>query len=82
MNGTRITAEFHFDQEGHIIRLVTNDVSRPTQNGMVHEKRMVKYKFYRKQKGYLLPWRLYNFWLTSKGWISDEDLRLDEIIYR
>jgi len=78
----KVTAEFHFDAEGKIVRAVTKDMDRMTDSGFIEEARMAKYVKYHETAGYRLPERIFFFWKTPVGWFSDSDFRLDEIVYR
>ncbi|MBN2104330.1 hypothetical protein JW835_09860 [bacterium] len=80
-DGIKISGVFDFNREGKIIRLITDNMSRTTNSGFIHEQRMVKYVQYRKKDNYYLPRRMYFFWKTPEGWVSDADFRLEEIVY-
>lgn len=77
----KLTGFFHFDSTGKIIRFITNDMRRMTNSGYIHESRMVKYDQYEQFMNMQVPARLYFFWNTPAGWMSDADFRLDEIVY-
>jgi hypothetical protein len=78
----RLSGVYHFNNEGQITRLVIENQPRITTHGFVRETRMAKYVFYKSIGGYQLPDRIFHFWKTPGGWISDADFRLDEIVYR
>ncbi|MBN1781839.1 hypothetical protein JW948_11980 [bacterium] len=80
-NGLTIQGEFHFNGDGMLCRFVTNDIGRITEGGAVYEACRVNYRYYEKLEGILMPVRLSYSWKTPRGWISNADFRLDEIVF-
>jgi len=80
-DGITVTGIFHFSPEGKVVRLITDSMSRITKSGFIHEPRMVKYVQYDLKSDYWLPERMYFYWKTPKGWISDADFRLIDTVY-
>ena len=77
-----LSGTYYFDHEGKITRLVIENQPRIVTGGFIRENRMVKYVYYSSVAGYQLPDRIFHFWQTPRGWISDADFRLDEIMFR
>jgi hypothetical protein len=78
----RLSGVYHFNNKGQVTRLVIENQPRITNHGFVRETRMAKYVFYVSIGGYQLPDRIFHFWKTPRGWVSDADFRLDEIVFR
>lgn len=81
-HGVEVSGVFHFDAEGKAVRLITNSMSRITRSGFIREPRRVEYVQYGRRAGYRIPGRIFFFWKTPAGWLSQADFRLSEIVYR